>query len=107
LEGLDLVKSKVLLDGYFRDPFDFDYKCILKGDSKHYCIAAASIIAKVYRDNLMAEYARKYPEYGFEKNVGYGTKNHQEALEVHGVCDIHRLSYKPIRKMLERKVDSI
>ncbi len=97
------VKKKrivVLLDGYFNYPFDFECKCITKGDEKHYSIAAASILAKVYRDNLMIELAKKYPHYGFETNVGYGTKKHRLGLEKHGVCNIHRHSYAPIRKIL-------
>lgn len=98
---LALSKAIVLLDGYFREPFDFDCKCIIKGDQKHYAIAAASILAKVHRDNLMIELARKYPNYGFETNVGYGTLKHREALEKYGVCEIHRRSYKPIKRLLE------
>jgi ribonuclease HII len=71
-----------------------------KGDQKHYCISAASILAKVERDNLMIEYAKKYPEYGFDSNMGYGTKQHMDALKKYGVCDIHRRSYKPIMEYI-------
>lgn len=97
------VKRKkiiVLVDGYFNYPFNFEYKCIVKGDTKHYSIAAASVLAKVYRDNLMMKLARKYPHYGFETNVGYGTKKHRLGLEKHGVCKIHRRSYAPIKRIL-------
>jgi ribonuclease HII len=69
---------------------------ISKGDLHHYCISAASILAKVDRDNLMIEYGKRYPEYGFERNMGYGTKEHLDALKRYGVCDIHRRSYKPV-----------
>jgi len=100
LKDIDTEESIVLLDGYFRDPFEFEYKCIQHGDAKHYSIAAASVIAKVYRDNLLAEYGKTYPVYGFESNAGYGTKKHMEALKIYGICDIHRLSYKPIKKIL-------
>lgn len=98
---LDLRRSIVLIDGYFRDPFEFEYRCIKKGDTKHYSIAAASIIAKVYRDDIMQRYSEKYPDYGFESHVGYGTKQHRSALERYGICEIHRKSYKPVAKYLE------
>ena len=66
---------------------------IIKGDATSYAIACASIIAKVYRDRLMEEYAKKYPQYDFENNVGYGTKKHIEAILQHGITTIHRLSF--------------
>ena len=70
---------------------------IVKGDAKALCIAAASIIAKVTRDRMMDELDKKYPEYGFKKHKGYGTKAHMEALEKYGpIKGIHRFSYKPI-----------
>jgi ribonuclease HII len=69
-----------------------------KGDQKHYCISAASILAKVDRDSLMIKYSKKYPQYGFDRNMGYGTKEHLNALKKYGVCDIHRRSYKPVAK---------
>ncbi len=72
-------------------------KGIIKGDAKSISIAAASILAKVTRDNLMAEYAKEYPQYGFEKHKGYPTKQHIEAIEIHGVCPIHRRSF--LRKL--------
>lgn len=68
-------------------------KSIIKGDATSYAIACASIIAKVYRDNLMQDYAKVYPEYDFENNVGYGTKKHVEAIKNCGVTPIHRLSF--------------
>lgn len=66
---------------------------IVKGDETSYAIACASILAKVYRDRLMENYATKYPEYDFEHNVGYGTKKHIEAIKAYGITDIHRLSF--------------
>ena len=66
---------------------------IIKGDETSYAIACASIIAKVYRDRLMEEYAKKYPNYDFENNVGYGTKKHIEGIKNHGITPIHRLSF--------------
>ena len=66
---------------------------IIKGDATSYAIAAASIVAKVTRDRLMAEYHRIYPQYGFDRNKGYGTKAHIEAIREHGPCPIHRRSF--------------
>ena len=66
---------------------------IIKGDATSYAIACASIIAKVYRDRMMEEYAKEYPEYDFENNVGYGTKKHIEAIKTYGITPIHRLSF--------------
>ena len=83
--------------------FDFDNKVITKADSRHYSVAAASIIAKVYRDSLMRNLSETYPDYGFDSHVGYGTKAHRHALEQYGVCPIHRRSYAPIRKLLINK----
>lgn len=68
-------------------------KSIIKGDATSYAIACASIVAKVYRDRLMEEYSKIYPEYDFENNVGYGTKKHIEAIKNYGVTPIHRLSF--------------
>lgn len=68
-------------------------KSVIGGDGKIFSIAAASIIAKVTRDRLMAEYAKKYPQYRFEKHKGYGTKLHFEMIRAHGLCPIHRRSF--------------
>ena len=66
---------------------------IIKGDAKSYNIAAASILAKVFRDRLMKTFAEKFPNYKFEKHKGYGTKDHIQALKQFGKCDIHRNSF--------------
>ena len=71
-------------------------KGIIRGDAVSASIAAASIIAKVYRDNLMKEYSKTYPEYGFENHAGYGTKAHFEAIRKHGATSIHRKSFKGV-----------
>ena len=73
---------------------------IIKGDAKSVSIAAASIVAKVTRDRMMAEYSEQYPYYYFEKNMGYGTKEHLDALNTHGPCPIHRKSFAPIKDMV-------
>lgn len=75
-------------------------QCVVKADAVHPIVGAASIYAKVARDTVMAQLSTKYPEYGFDKHVGYGTKAHAQALQSHGICDIHRRSYKPIRVLL-------
>lgn len=89
------IKSDItLIDGLFKDKFNIDnYKTEIKGDSIHYSIAAASIIAKVQRDKLMIELSKIYPEYDFKNNKGYGTKTHIEALKKYGPCEIHRNTY--------------
>jgi ribonuclease HII len=68
-------------------------ECVVKGDAKSMSIAAASILAKVTRDRLLYEYAEKYPEYGFDKHKGYGTKAHVDAIKKYGVTEIHRPSF--------------
>ena len=66
---------------------------LVRGEENSYSIALASIIAKVYRDNLMVDFGSKYPQYLFEKNKGYGTREHLNMIQKYGVCDIHRLSF--------------
>ncbi len=75
---------------------------IKAGDLKHYSISAASILAKVERDRYMRKIAERYPEYMFEKHVGYGTKLHMDLLKEYGPCDIHRGSFAPVRKLIEK-----
>ena len=80
-------------DGNFRIDTDFPQQNIVKGDALSYSIGAASILAKVYRDALMAEYAKTYPEYAFERNAGYGTAAHINAIREVGICPIHRRTF--------------
>lgn len=72
----------------------------IKGDATVYCIAAASILAKEYRDDLMRAYAKQYPQYGFDHHFGYGTKEHLEALAAYGPCPIHRKTFAPVKAYL-------
>ncbi len=93
--------SLVLIDGtMIPKDLDIPAKAIIKGDQKHACISAASILAKTHRDHLMAELAKEYPAYGWERNAGYGTKAHQEALQKHGITPHHRRSFKPIAALI-------
>jgi ribonuclease HII len=85
-----------LIDGLPVKQFPFPQKAIVKGDSISLSIAAASIIAKVKRDQRMAGYAREFPQYGFDRHSGYGTKHHLHALHRHGPCRIHRRSFQPV-----------
>ncbi len=98
--GLKKIPTTVLIDGKFLPKINFKMHSIIKGDSKSLSIAAASIIAKVHRDNIMKEFASKYPEYLWEKNSGYGTKEHLFAIKKHGITPIHRKTFMPIYNIL-------
>ncbi|SHE61214.1 ribonuclease HII [Clostridium fallax] len=91
--GLKVKPDLVLSDGYLIKNFNLLNKSVIKGDTKSASIACASIIAKVYRDELMEKYSVKYPSYDFKQNVGYGTQKHIEAIKKHGPCDIHRMTF--------------
>lgn len=93
IEGLEIKPDFVLSDGNMTLDIDVEQKSIVHGDANCYSIGAASIAAKVFRDNLMCEYAKIYPAYGFDKNKGYGTKAHIEAIKNAGICPIHRKSF--------------
>ena len=102
-EKFRLQISFVIVDGSKTKPLEiYPSKRILKGGLYHYSISAGSILAKVTRDRIMLNMAYKYPQYGFEKHVGYGTKLHQHALEKYGPCEIHRKSYTPIKNLLNK-----
>ncbi len=93
-DGLKVKPELLLVDGNDGLPFDgFESDYIIKGDSKLECIAAASIIAKVTRDRYMREIDKEYPDYGFAKHKGYGTKAHMEAIREVGLCPIHRKTF--------------
>ena len=90
---LDITPDAVLTDGNMTLDIPFPQKSVVHGDALSYTIGAASIVAKVYRDNLMDEYAKIYPEYAFEKNKGYGTAAHINAIKEIGLCPIHRKTF--------------
>ncbi|MGD0976691.1 MAG: ribonuclease HII [Minisyncoccia bacterium] len=94
------LKTIVLVDGPTKIVgLDLDQIAIVKGDRKVFAIACASIVAKVYRDKMMARYAKKYPNYGFEKHKGYGTRYHVAQLIALGPSAIHRHSFAPVSKV--------
>lgn len=90
---LSVKPELLLIDGNRMCDFDIDAETVVHGDSLSASIAAASVLAKVTRDDYMLEQAEKYPQYGFEVHKGYGTKAHYSALETHGHCPIHRLTF--------------
>lgn len=91
--GLKIEPDLILSDGYTIKGVTIKNEAVIKGDTKSASIACASIIAKVYRDILMEEYHKQYPNYAFNEHVGYGTSKHVEAIKEYGPCDIHRLSF--------------
>lgn len=102
VESLSPAPDFVLTDGNMTLDIALPQRSIIKGDALVYSIGAASIVAKVYRDELMRKYAEEFPEYGFEKNVGYGTKQHIEAIREVGICRIHRRTF--IKKFWDGRV---
>ena len=93
LAQLQIKPELALIDGNRAKDFGVPVQTVVKGDSLSASIAAASILAKVTRDDLMLEMAEKYPDYGFEVHKGYGTKAHYQALLEHGPCPIHRMTF--------------
>lgn len=94
IKELKVKPQRILVDALNGiDTLGIPYTSIIKGDAKSYSIAAASIIAKVTRDRIMREWDEIYPEYGFEKHKGYGTKMHIDAIKEYGLCPLHRLSF--------------
>ena len=90
-----------MVDGNQLPQLDAEMKYVIKGDARSASIAAASILAKVSRDRYMKQMAEKYPQYGFDKHKGYGTKAHYAAVDEFGLCEIHRKSF--FKKYFEKK----
>ncbi len=93
LLALKITPDVVLTDGNMTIDIPFKQHSIIHGDALSYSIGAASIVAKVYRDKMMDEYAKVYPKYAFEKNKGYGTAVHIQAIKEYGLCPIHRRTF--------------
>ncbi len=101
VEKLDIKPDFLLIDAMPFENYSIPNFSMIKGDEKSVSIAAASVVAKVYRDNLMEKYAKEYPYYDFENNAGYGTKKHLDALEKYGVSPIHRRDFEPIKSIIK------
>lgn len=98
VEGLEVPPDFLLIDGPYRLPLELAQRGIPQGDRKSLSVAAASIVAKVHRDRLMCHYHSLYPVYGFNRNKGYGTAQHLEALRRVGPCPLHRMSFRRVAR---------
>ena len=97
VEALQRTPDFLLIDGKFTIDTTIDQRSVIKGDALSLSIAAASILAKVTRDRIMADLDAQYPQYGLKRHKGYPTKAHKEAILVHGPCPIHRKSFKGVK----------
>ncbi len=104
VEGLNIKPDYVLIDAMPLGELKLEHDSIIHGDARCASVAAASILAKVTRDDYMNKMDVKYPNYGFRKNKGYGTKRHMEALDKFGPCEIHRKTYAPVSKFFSKQL---
>lgn len=109
IKAYNEAKKKIDIDYLLTDAMPIDnleipVMKIVKGDAKSVTIAAASIIAKVTRDNMLLELDKKYPEYGFKSHKGYPTKKHIEAINKYGIFEGYRLTYKPVKDLIDRGI---
>ena len=105
VQGLEIAPEHLLIDGNrFRSELKIPFTCVIKGDGKYANIAAASILAKVYRDQFMEKLAEEFPHYGWEKNAGYPTKIHRSGIEQHGGCIWHRKSFQLLPRQLKLEI---
>ena len=103
VKSLNIKPDRIIVDALNGiDTLGIPYTSIIKGDAKCYSIAAASIIAKVTRDRIMRQWDEIYPQYGFEKHKGYGTKAHIEAIKEYGICPLHRLSF--VKNIIRKEI---
>ena len=101
VEKLTTIPEHLLIDGNrFRTKGKIPYTCMIKGDGRFYSIAAASVLAKTYRDDYMAEIHQEFPYYDWHKNKGYPTKKHRAAIKEHGPCKYHRMSFRLLDEQL-------
>lgn len=102
VDKLHTKPEHLLVDGNRFTPYPMiPHTCIIKGDAHYLSIAAASVLAKTYRDNLMSELALQHPHYGWETNVGYPTIHHRKAIRLHGTCSYHRMSFRLLKEETE------
>lgn len=95
IDQLNTIPELLLIDGNRFNPYkNLKHECIIEGDAKFMSIAAASILAKTYRDDYMKKMAEKYPVYGWETNMGYATQKHRDAIKEHGHTELHRMSFQ-------------
>ena len=95
VKGLSITPELLLIDGNrFKNQTEIPFQCVVKGDSLYQSIAAASILAKTYRDDYMLEIHKEYPQYQWNKNMGYPTKLHRKAIEEHGITPFHRKTFR-------------
>ena len=94
--GLTPRPAFLLVDGIHPVPVDLPQRCLKKGDQRSISISAASVMAKVYRDRIMAQYHLQFPEYGFQRNKGYGTRDHLAAIRRFGPCPFHRRTFRGV-----------
>lgn len=102
VEALATKPDFILVDGSQVPKFAIPYRALVKGDSLSQSIAAASIIAKHTRDQMMADYHAQWPHYGFDSHKGYGTQQHLLAIQMHGACPIHRMSFYPLNQIVTK-----
>ena len=102
VKNLERKPDFLILDGNFKIDSNIPQKPIIKGDEKVFSCAAASIIAKVTRDRIMQSYHKKFPRYGFDKHKGYPTKLHLRMLRKYGPCKIHRRTFGPVKRTIEK-----
>ena len=103
VEQLPVTPDFLLVDGKFKVPMALAQQPLIKGDSRSASIAAASIVAKVTRDEMMIAFHKQYPIYNFKQHKGYPTAEHRRIIKEHGPCAIHRRSFKPVSECLENK----
>ena len=101
LDSLNKSPEHIIIDGNkFLKYKNIPHQCIVKGDSKYYSIAAASVLAKTYRDDIMNELHEKHPEYNWKKNKGYPTKEHRKAIKEYGTTPYHRMTFRLLDEQL-------